>query len=178
MIFIAVLAFASLALALATPDTPRSVAARHAARGVPSGIFDTPETDAYLWAHNKVRLVHDAPLLEWNSTLASKASDWANTCNVQHSDGTLLPTPYGENLVAATGNFPIDSAISQFTMDAYKYDPAHPTYLYFTQVIWKATTQLGCSVAHCPGLFDASLGKASYYVCLYYPPGNVVGQAP
>jgi hypothetical protein len=62
MIFIAVLlAFAGLTIALAAPNTPRSLASRHntAARG----IFDLPDTDAYLFAHNRVRLLHDAPFL-------------------------------------------------------------------------------------------------------------------
>ncbi|KAJ7631763.1 CAP domain-containing protein [Mycena rosella] len=183
MIFIAVLAFAGLAMALATPATSRSVAARRAdARGLLDGvlgpIFGDPDTDDYLLAHNKVRILHEAPSLQWNTTLAEKAAGWANGCQVRHSDGTLLDgTPYGENLVAAAGNFPIADAISQFTSDTKDYDPANPTLNHFTQVVWKATTQLGCSLAHCGGVFDPSLGQASYYVCLYYPPGNVIGQA-
>ncbi|KAJ7094469.1 PR-1-like protein [Mycena belliarum] len=176
-----VLAFASLALALATPNT-HTPAPRHRSAAAARGLLDiltppSPDTSAYLWEHNKVRLAHAAPLLTWNATLAAKAAQWANTCQVKHSGGSLLPSPYGENVVAATGAFPIAAAMSQFTVDSAGYDPAKPAFSHFTQVVWKATTQLGCAKAQCNDVFDPSLGAASYYVCLYYPPGNVIGQA-
>jgi len=38
------------------------------------------------------------------------------------------------------------------------YDPKNPTYSHFTQVVWKGTTQVGCAVATCSGIFDASYG--------------------
>ncbi|KAJ7228346.1 PR-1-like protein [Mycena pura] len=171
MLLIPVLAaIASLTLVLATPASRRhSVAAR-------SHLPDST-IEAYLQAHNEVRSQHNAPALVWNETLATAALGWANTCQVKHSDGELLDTPYGENLVAATGDFPIASAIRQFTLDEADYDPESPILSHFTQVVWKATTQLGCASSHCSGVFEESLGQASYYVCLYDPPGNVIGQA-
>ncbi|KAJ7087402.1 CAP domain-containing protein [Mycena crocata] len=191
MIFITLVAFASLVSALATPDIPRLrvgyAGGNHAAPAAPQargvlgdvlgGLFN-PSVNAYLDAHNNVRADHGAPDLVWNTTLADKAQEWANTCEVKHSDGTLLDAPYGENIVAATGNFPIAAAIKQFTLDKSDYDAANPTYNHWTQVVWKSTTQLGCAVARCSGVFDRSLGKASYYVCLYDPAGNVIGEAP
>ncbi|KAJ7129351.1 CAP domain-containing protein [Mycena epipterygia] len=179
MIFITVMAFATLAMALATPNTHRNRfhSVRHAGRGL-LDIFETPATKAYLAAHNTVRAQHGAADLVWNTTLAIKAKAWANTCKVVHSDGTLLDTPYGENIVAATGDFGIAAAVKQFTLDESDYNPANPTYNHFTQVVWKSTTQLGCAMAHCEGVFDPSLGQASYYVCLYDPAGNVIGAAP
>ncbi|KAJ7752807.1 PR-1-like protein [Mycena maculata] len=173
------LASASLAMALATPDTPRFLASRRHA-GAARSLSSILATDAYLYAHNIVRAAHGAQDLVWNMTLATQAQTWANTCQVQHSDGSLLDNPYGENIIAATGQFPISDAIHQFTLDESEYDPAaaNPTYTHFTQVVWKSTTQLGCAVAHCEGIFDPSLGMASYYVCLYDPPGNVIGDAP
>lgn len=62
--------------------------------------------------------------------------------------------------------------------DIYKadYDSSNPTYSHFTQMVWKGTTELGCAIALCDGIFDASFGKASYMVCEYNPPGNVIGQ--
>ncbi len=47
---------------------------------------------------------------------------------------------------------------------------------HFTQVVWKSTTQLGCGIALCPGLFGNRQGPATYHVCLYDPVGNVVGE--
>ncbi|KAJ7490282.1 CAP domain-containing protein [Mycena galericulata] len=176
MLVLAVLAFASFVISSALPDTPRFLASRHHAATARS-LFDTPAIDAYLFAHNRVRILYGAQNLVWNTTLATQAQNWANTCQVQHSDGTLLDTPYGENIVAATGDFSIYEAIQQFTLDQSEYNPANPTYNHWTQVVWKSTTQLGCALASCDGIFDPSLGQASYYVCLYDPPGNVIGGA-
>jgi len=131
----------------------------------------------YLDAHNQVRALHGADDLVWNSTLAEKAQEWASLCSFQHSDGLLLDTPYGENIVAATGEFSIAAAVQTFTEDRSSYNPITPSYLHWTQVVWKSTTQLGCALAQCDDIFDHSLGKASYYVCLYDPAGNVVGEA-
>ena len=55
-------------------------------------------------------------------------------------------------------------------------DPAHPTFTHFTQMVWKNTTELGCGVASCSGIFDKKFGPATYHVCLYNPVGNVIGQ--
>ncbi|KAK7062003.1 pathogenesis-related protein 1 [Favolaschia claudopus] len=137
----------------------------------------TEQIDKFLDAHNIVRAAHGAADLVWNETLADAAQTWAKTCQVKHSDGTLLDTPYGENIVAATGLFGIATAMGQFILDKSEYDPENPTYNHFTQVVWKSTTQLGCSVARCGDIWSANLGTASYYVCLYEPAGNVVGEA-
>lgn len=52
---------------------------------------------------------------------------------------------------------------------------------HFTQLVWKSTTKLGCSMPICPQLFDKATGKkmadkAGYLVCNYQSPGNVQGQ--
>ena len=41
-----------------------------------------------------------------------------------------------------------------------------------TQMVWKASTRLGCGRAQCSGMF----GGQAMYVCQYAPPGNVMGQ--
>ncbi len=40
------------------------------------------------------------------------------------------------------------------------YNPNHPLPSHFTQVVWKAITQLGCAVATCPAgsIFSAIYG--------------------
>ncbi|KDQ64355.1 hypothetical protein JAAARDRAFT_166489 [Jaapia argillacea MUCL 33604] len=132
----------------------------------------------FLAAHNVVRSAHGAGPLVWSSELAQKAQEWASGCQLKQSRGSL--GPYGENLAAAAGpgGFSVESAVQVWIDDALDYDPSHPTYNHFTQVVWKSSTELGCAVASCDGIFDAGLGKATYYVCEYNPPGNVVGQAP
>ena len=44
--------------------------------------------------------------------------------------------------------------------------------------MWKGTTQVGCAVATCNNIFPAKYGPAKYYVCEYYPQGNIIGQFP
>ncbi|KAG6878413.1 hypothetical protein C0993_007014 [Termitomyces sp. T159_Od127] len=133
------------------------------------------DIDAYLSAHNKVRAQHGAAPLTWSNNLASKAQTWANNCVFKHSGGSL--GPFGENLAAGTGSsYGIPTAIKGWTDEVSEYDPSHPTFSHFTQVVWKSTTQVGCAVQLCDGIFSSSFGKAKYYVCEYSPAGNIIGQ--
>jgi uncharacterized protein YkwD len=125
-------------------------------------------------AHNSFRAEHGAPALTWSNKLADKAQQWANECVFKHSGGTL--GPFGENLAAGTGAFPIDKAVKGWTDEARDYNRNDPQASHFTQVVWKASTELGCAHAKCDGIFDASFGKAEYHVCEYNPQGNVDGQ--
>lgn len=38
------------------------------------------------------------------------------------------------------------------------YDPINPVPSHFTQVVWKETTEVGCAVQRCNGIFPASYG--------------------
>ncbi|KAJ4479223.1 CAP domain-containing protein [Lentinula aciculospora] len=133
----------------------------------------------YLTAHNTIRTLHDASPLTWSDDLAAGAQVWADACNFKHSDGVLSEIPYGENLAAATGSFSVNAAVESFMGDDEDtYDPSEPTFSDFTQIVWKNTTTLGCAYnTQCGNIFPANPGKATLHVCLYNPPGNVVGQA-
>ncbi|KAF5388304.1 hypothetical protein D9615_000618 [Tricholomella constricta] len=132
---------------------------------------------AFLFAHNIIREAHNATDLTWSIELAEKAGEWADGCKFERTEGVLRELPYGELHVAATGIFPISTAISQFAKDAIEYNPAEPTYNHWTQIVWKSTTQVGCARSHCSNLLGRRTGLATYYVCLYDPAGNVIGQA-
>jgi len=109
--------------------------------------------------------------LTWSDNLANKAQKWANGCVFQHSGGSL--GAFGENLAAGTGSdYGIASAIASWVNEDKDYDPNNPQSSHFTQVVWKATTKVGCAVQSCDGIFAASFGKAHFYVCEYDPPGN------
>ncbi|KAM5541317.1 hypothetical protein V8D89_004871 [Ganoderma adspersum] len=141
------------------------------------GAASQPDITAYLNAHNSFRAQHGAAPLAWNDTLASAAQSWVDKCVFQHSGGAV--GPYGENLAAGTGNYDIAAAIKGWTDEAPQYDPQNPQASHFTQVVWKATTQLGCAVKDgCTGIFDPKFGPAKFYACEYAPPGNVGGQFP
>ncbi|KAF7329456.1 PR-1-like protein [Mycena kentingensis (nom. inval.)] len=157
----------------------------------------TADVNAYLAGHNTVRAKHGAVPLVWSNTLAAAAQVWADKCVFEHSGGTL--GPFGENLAAGSGDFSIAAGVKAWTDEATRlqvplplpaddgltedYNPANPQPSHFTQVVWKATTLLGCAVAACDGIFAPEFikyltvvqGKAQFYVCEYQKQGNVIG---
>jgi pathogenesis-related protein 1 len=151
-----------LALALLVPAPPV------AARGKPP-----VDRDALVAAHNRVRARHCAPPLRWSAKVAQSAQRWADSlrgggCNLRHSGGQ-----YGENLAAGTAGM-LDPATVvgmwydevkrySFRSAAFSMQTGH-----FTQVVWRATTEVGCGHVQCGGI--------ELWVCQYDPPGNVQGQ--
>ncbi|CDO72316.1 hypothetical protein BN946_scf184977.g13 [Trametes cinnabarina] len=121
------------------------------------GATSQSDIDQYLQAHNSVRAQHGAAPLTWSDDLAAKAQQWADNCVFQHSGGKL--GPFGENLAAGTGSsYGIQAAVKSWTDEVSQYDPNNPQPSHFTQVVWKATTQVGCAVQSCNGIFAASFG--------------------
>eukprot|EP00798_Chlamydomonas_sp_ICE-L_P010395 gene10395-8339_t len=52
---------------------------------------------------------------------------------------------------------------------------------HFTQVVWRASTQIGCGLSTCPNGVQYSGGLATntnVLVCHYDPPGNFQGEVP
>jgi uncharacterized protein YkwD len=130
-------------------------------------------------AHNEKRALHGTPALSWSADLAAGAQSWANggerngKCNAVHS---VAGGAYGENLYIGT-NGTSRIALNSWYDEVRHYDWSNPiaSYLagdtdrskevrHFTQVVWKASTKLGCGVASCGGF--------QYFVCRYSPPGN------
>jgi uncharacterized protein YkwD len=117
-----------------------------------------------LAAHNFYRQQHNASDLTWNTTSATFASKYVDGCSFKHSGG-----PTGENLVASLTNatYSVDLWGQErkdynFKSGGFSEDTGH-----FSQLVWKATTSVGCGVKNCKG-------KLNYYVvCEYYPQGNV-----
>ncbi|KAF9448246.1 PR-1-like protein [Macrolepiota fuliginosa MF-IS2] len=182
MISFFILSLLTLLTGLISPNTFGALAAPtapsyHLSNRDPTTIRrSSAQIGAFLQGHNTVRAKHNAKPLTWSVPLAEKAEQWADACNFRHTNGVLSDTPYGENIVAATGDFPISAAMATFVQDADQFNPLNPTYTHFAQVIWKSTTEVGCAVSRCDGIFDKSLGPATLYVCLYNPAGNVVGE--
>ncbi|KAI0735246.1 CAP domain-containing protein [Earliella scabrosa] len=139
-----------------------------------SGATPQSDIDQYLQAHNSVRSQHGAAALSWSDDLAAKAQEWANNCVFQHSGGKL--GKFGENLAAGTGSsYGIIPAVKSWTDEVVDYNPSNPQASHFTQVVWKGTQQVGCAVQSCNGIFAASFGPAKYFVCEYFPQGNIIG---
>lgn len=118
--------------------------------------------------HNRLRAKHCVPPLAWSARLAATAQQWANGCEFSHSNNGL-----GENLAMGTsGAFPPDAQIQSWYDEIARYNFAAGRFTsgtgHFTQVVWRATTELGCGVATC--------GGEDLLVCNYSPPGNFQGE--
>jgi uncharacterized protein YkwD len=121
--------------------------------------------------HNAKRAEHCAPPLEWSDKLAKVAQKWANHlrdngCVFGHSD-----TMYGENLAAGTSGAMDDATVvDMWYREVDKYKFKHPGFDgntgHFTQLVWVATTHVGCGRSTCNG--------NDIIVCNYDPAGNVM----
>ncbi|KAK9898214.1 PR-1-like protein [Cystobasidium minutum MCA 4210] len=168
------------ATATRTSTTSRS-STSSSSSAAPSG---TAPSSAFasniLQAHNSARSSHGARALTWSSNAESLARTWAEQCVWQHGGAPNL----GQNLAASAGYRQTgQQAVNGWMSEESDYDPSNPTYSHFTQVVWKATTQVGCYQATCDRLVNPDGSEVfpgyspSYYiVCNYSPPGNVAGQ--
>jgi uncharacterized protein YkwD len=126
------------------------------------------DAQALLNAHNAYRAKHCVGQLSWSATLAAQAQAWASKCtrngNVFAHSGF---NGYGENL-AWGGGLGAKAAVDLWYAEVSKYNFGSPAWSnavgHFTQVVWRATTQVGCGVATCNG--------QQLWVCQYTPPGN------
>lgn len=145
---------------------------------VPAGqMADILET------HNKYRCVHDADALVWDNKLAKLAKQWAKKAKGSmahspldyrmndHIKNDLKFAYVGENLAKGYGAGKDDEAVKLWYNEVNKvtsnkvtdYGP-NGAYGHYTQVVWKATTSLGCAL------------KGDLLVCHYGVGGNVNGQ--
>ncbi|CBX90134.1 hypothetical protein LEMA_P062600.1 [Plenodomus lingam JN3] len=145
--------------------------------GAESSIEYTDDTrfrDVVLDVTNTYRKQHNATALGWNSTLADYAADWSEDCEFKHSGG-----PYGENLASGYSN--VTESIVGWGEEREEYNFNGGQFSsstgHFTQLVWKNTTQVGCSRTQCNAGQQGGEGDAPgwYLVCEYSPAGNVIG---
>ena len=146
-----------------------------------------------LEAHNFYRSFHRAPPLKWSAELTRAAQDWANylaaTDKFEH-DPTARSKDQGENLYYMTHpkrlcdnaeNGPdclsCDDIIQLWYDEELDYDYAtgkakpenkFAPILHFTQIVWKATRELGMATAVANNRLVA--------VARYSPVGNINGE--
>ncbi|KAF5354800.1 hypothetical protein D9756_005544 [Leucocoprinus leucothites] len=128
--------------------------------------------------HNTNRAHYGAGPLSYDNNLASGAASYAAQCHWGHSGGN-----YGENLWSlSTSGGTIQAAVQSWMNEASQYDYNNPGFSaatgHFTQVVWKATTTLGCASHVCNTGSPFGSGEWTYIVCRYTPPGNFLGQFP
>lgn len=138
--------------------------------------------DTVLHVSNSYRRNHNATHLIWNETLSDYAQHWADNCQWNHSHG-----PYGENLAFGYPN--ASAAVQAWGDEGALYNYQRPTGFseatgHFTQLVWRATVEVGCAAVDCGydtsrNATDASgqykRAQGWYVVCEYSPPGNVMG---
>ncbi|KAE9375367.1 PR-1-like protein, partial [Stipitochalara longipes BDJ] len=119
---------------------------------------------------NFYRVEHGATSFTWSTSLAFSSLAWSKQCVWTHSNAaTGQQLPYGENVF---GGYPtIADGIDCWGLERVNYNWNNPGFSestgHFTQIVWKTSTQVGCSRTLCsPGW---------WVVCHYSPPGNVLG---
>lgn len=153
----------------------------------PSSEPNDSALDGIVGAHNDVRSAviptPDVPLdaLVWSESAAAVAREWASGCTFGHNPnrGSL-----GENVYAASagyGSTP-DSVVKSWASESSNYDYANNDCSgvcgHYTQVVWRATTAVGCAVQTCSSGGPFGGGSWELWVCNYAPPGNYAGQRP
>jgi pathogenesis-related protein 1 len=164
----------------------------------PPPAVDAPsepsELAGIMQRHNDVRaMVSTAdplPPLVWSPQLAATASAWIAMCSDQLAPAGLIdhntdrsnghPYYVGENIFGAGGTpdfGTVEKAVTQWASEGANYDYAsntcNGTCGHYTQLVWRATRELGCAVRDCPSLtYRASL------VCNYGPGGNLGSDRP
>jgi len=189
---------------------PTSSTSHHDPRNVSSSTTTTPSTttgngsiplpsdyiSTVLFQHNMHRANHSADPLIYSSALEAYAYSLTGTC-----DDFTEDTLYGKNTFTFyTSNTNDSSSETDQTARAIStwYNDELETYLaesigmtavpssfagilHFSQIVWKDTTEVGCSATMCqagtainPG---NSFAVAWSVVCAYGPAGNCVGNA-
>jgi hypothetical protein len=82
----------------------------------------------------------------------------------------------GENL--DLGYSPVITSVNGWGLERTQYDWSNPGFSeatgHFTQLVWKATTSVGCGRTNCLGENNLPNNPDYFVVCQYYPPGNIV----
>jgi uncharacterized protein YkwD len=168
------------------PVLPRpETESRHAA-GEPASVQPgEPVFDQQvLAAHNRERLGLGLIPLSWNSALAQSAKRWADhlasTGRFEHAPENRV-APQGENLWAGTkGYFSPERMVNAWIREKKNFRPGTfpdnsttgrvEDVGHYTQVVWRATTQVGCA--------EARSRNEDILVCRYAEAGNYRDEVP
>jgi pathogenesis-related protein 1 len=156
--------------------------------GVAAAIGDgltRAQADEVVRAHNVWRQRVGVPPLGWAADLAERAQSRASYlaahgCAMEHGP---LPKDIGENLcwlgsLRSPGHKDeLDLVTPTWVIDTWgaesaDYSPERDTCTpnrqcdHYTQIVWAATTEVGCGMAVCPTLDQL-------WVCNYRPKGNI-----
>lgn len=132
--------------------------------------------------HNRERAAFGAPPLVWDAQLAAAAAGYgpalARRGRLAHSPPASRPGQ-GENLwMGSGGAYSLEEMAGSWAAERRLFRPGifpevstsgHGSDVaHYTQMIWPATTRVGCAVHQAP--------QWDFLICRYAPPGNFVGQ--
>ncbi len=136
----------------------------------------TAQIQEFVNAHNIHRTNHGAMPVTWSASVAATAQAFADTCSMGvHSTNTSN----GENIFLSSATSTPTTAVTNWYNEVSLYNFNNPGFSsatgHFTQVVWKATTAIGCGIrTDCPT--TPSFPFSFNLVCQYSPAGNVLGQ--
>ncbi|KAL1908937.1 hypothetical protein Sste5344_005294 [Sporothrix stenoceras] len=168
-------------------------AATTAASSAPSDFGSTA-----VYHHNLHRSNHSAPAVSWDSDLADYAATVAASCVFAHDLTPGASTgSYGQNIAVYGASGDVSSIdpskivaqaitdmwyngeVWQFPSDGYgESNPDMSNFEawgHFSQVVWVASTEVGCASQYCsPGTIYSGMGSW-FTVCNYRSEGNMGG---
>ncbi|OJJ49856.1 hypothetical protein ASPZODRAFT_149318 [Penicilliopsis zonata CBS 506.65] len=144
--------------------------------------------EAVLYNHNIHRSNHSANSVTWSSSLEASARVLAETCVYEH-DTSIDGGGYGQNIGYGVSADNIGEMLTdlmyndEFGYFEGLYGEADPSMTYFdnwghfSQIVWKATTEVACVTVTCDTLGNVDADEAlPFTVCNYYPAGNYDGE--
>lgn len=146
------------------------------------------EIDDIIRIHNETRQAVGTGTLKWNCALADFAQKWANKDTFEHSpekdrQGIIAGSFAGENLSNDSETNQNMQKLIQGWIDEKQHlasdaktCAAGKVCGHYTQMVWRATTEVGCGVFRKSNSLGVEFkGQASYFVCIYNPGGNTDG---
>ncbi|KAA1082796.1 hypothetical protein PGT21_014881 [Puccinia graminis f. sp. tritici] len=131
----------------------------------------------YRWLklHNNYRVQYKAVPLKWNPTLVAASKRVTDKCLWKHTPNNR----YGENIAA--GQATMEDVVKGWVAgpderDSFTGPNSKPSH--FTQVVWQATTEVGCYKGMCKSVRGINIPQSpvTFWACTYNPQGNIIGQ--
>ncbi|XP_041644316.1 Golgi-associated plant pathogenesis-related protein 1-like [Cheilinus undulatus] len=126
----------------------------------------------FLETHNTYRKKHNAPAMTYNSEMNATAQKWADSLlargileHSQTNDGENIYNMFSSATIKLTGKEAVDSWYSEIKDYNWNSPGFSGNTGHFTQVVWKASTELGVGVA--------TDGNKVFVVGQYRPAGNM-----